>query len=178
MTDPDLARRLARLEAIEAITALKARYADCADAKYRPDHSRADPVAWEAAARGQAACFTPDALWEADAAFGGTRQGRPALHAFFRESPWRFVLHYYAAPRFLSVSASDAAASWRLFQVGIARDAESPLLMFGVTHERYRHTADGWLIAEMRFGELHRLGLAPARLEDVMRQAATLRDWA
>ena len=171
MSEADtLTARLARLEAIEAIGALKARYTGFADAKYRPDHRRAAPAEWRRVAHAQASCFTEDAVWIADEAFGGTRTGRAALADWFTRSPWRFALHFYLAPSFSHVGADDAQASWRLWQIAIPEHADAPVLLAGITHESYRRCAEGWLVTAMRFTELHRADLAhaPAALESLM----------
>lgn len=171
MSESDtLTARLARLEAIEAIGALKARYTALADAKYRPDYRRVAPAEWTRVAHSQASCFTEDAAWIADEAFGGNRTGRAALADWFTRSPWRFALHFYLAPSFSHVGANDAQASWRLWQIAIPEHADTPVLLAGITHESYRRGADGWLIAAMRFAELHRIDIAqsPVRLESLM----------
>ncbi len=73
-------------------------YAEAADAKYGPDRRKLGPEAVRAAARAQAACFTPDAVWKGGG-FGGDLTRRAALAAFFETSPWRFTSHLYAALR-------------------------------------------------------------------------------
>jgi len=162
--------RLARLEAIAAIDALKARYTALADAKYTPEHRRVPPEEWARVAQLQADCFTEDAIWIAEAAFGGSRTGRPALADWFTRSPWRFALHFYLAPAFSEIGPHSARASWRLWQLAIPETATTPVLLAGITHEAYRRDASGWRIAEMRFAELHRVDLAqsPALLDNLM----------
>jgi hypothetical protein len=169
-----LATRIARLEAMEGIQALKARYTAFADAKYTPDHERVPQELWQRAAKNQAACFTEDAEWIADEAFGGSRTGRAALEDWFTRSPWRFALHFYLAPRFGDVAPDSADATWRLWQIAIPEDGVAPVLLAGITHEIYRNSAEGWLIAAMRFTELHRADLTclPVHLENLMPLAA------
>jgi SnoaL-like domain len=166
--------RLARLESIADIQALKAHYTACADGKYQPNHQRVDQATWQAMAHAQAACFTEDAEWHAEEEFGGIRQGRAALTEFFLRSPWRFALHFYLAPDFTNIAPDHAAATWRLWQIGIQETGESPILLAGRTQERYRRGNEGWQISSMRFVELHRVDLlaAPAQLTCLIPLAA------
>jgi SnoaL-like domain len=155
------ARALRRLEARAEILDLKARYAAHADAKYLPSHQRASSAAIERAARGQAECFTRDALWHASTEFGGDLSGREALFRFFCRAPWRFAMHFYVAPE-LTIEDDRAVGRWRLLQIAIAEGSSAPMLLGGVTTEQYRREDDRWLIAQMSFEQLHAVTLEAA----------------
>lgn len=156
-----LAQRLQRLEAIEAIHALKARYAALADAKYTHDHQRQPEERMAEVARQQAACFTDDAIWYGGE-FGGDLQGHDQLFAWFQQSPWCFATHLYASP-IIEVSATEARATWRLWQMALREDNGEAVLLFGTTRETYRRNDDGqWLIASMTFEDVHLMPAAPS----------------
>ena len=170
MQGASLEERVAKLEALHAINDLKSRYATMADAKYTSAHKRVGEDEWRALARMQAACFTTDAQWFGGAQFGGTLSGRDALAGWFTRSPWRFALHYYVAPAIALSSPDTAAGTWRLWQLGVPVDAEAPILLAGTTFETYRRANGEWLIASMRFDEIHTVDLsdAPAVLRCVL----------
>jgi len=156
----DLVERVGRLEAIAAIQALKARYTAFADAKYNADRSLRPAALLAAAAQGQAACFTEDAVWEADDRFGGDMHGRDRLAEWFATPPWRFALHLYAAPEFTFFDRDRASARWRLWQIAARPSEPDALLLVAVTEEHYRRqSTGGWLIERMRFNQLHTLPL-------------------
>lgn len=160
-TDQAAARILRRLEARAELLDLKARYAAHADAKYLPSHQRASFEVVERAARGQAECFTRDALWHASSEFGGDLSGREALFRFFCHAPWRFAMHFYVAPE-LTIEARRAAGRWRLLQIAIPDDNPAPMILSGVTAEEYRRENGHWLISRMSFEQLHAVSLAAA----------------
>jgi hypothetical protein len=165
-----LEERVARLEALHEIAALKARYARLADAKYTPAHQRVAAEEWERIARRQAECFAEDACWYGGPEFGGTLNGRAALAGWFARSPWRFAMHYYVAPDVTLVAPENAEGSWRLWQLAIPLDADSPVLLAGVTRESYRRVDGAWLVVSMRFESIHTVDLsgAPAELRCVL----------
>lgn len=157
-----LERRIARLEALQAIAALKARYAALADAKYTSAYERVPEDEWRRLAGLQAECFTDDARWDGGPQFGGVLRGRAALAGWFARSPWRFALHYYVAQE-LALTGDDAAEGrWRLWQVGLPLDTARPVLLAAITAERYRLVRGAWLVARMRFTEIHTLDLGAA----------------
>jgi len=163
-TDRAAAQTLRRLEARAEILDLKARYAAHADAKYIPSHQRASSEVIERAARGQADCFTRDALWHASPEFGGDLSGREALFGFFCRAPWRFAMHFYVAPE-LTIDDQHAVGRWRLLQIAIADDRPAPMILGGVTVEEYRREDGRWLVSRMSFEQLHALSLGLAAPE-------------
>lgn len=170
MSAATLEARLALLEARQAIADLKACYAQLADAKYTSAYQRVPPDEWRSLARQQAACFTEDAAWDGGPEFGGALIGREALAAWFARSPWRFALHYYVAPDLAFETPEKGAGTWRLWQLALPLDGAHPILLAGTTRESYRLTPGGWLIASMRFEEIHTvdLGQMPAALRCVL----------
>lgn len=161
MAENDILARLADVEARNAIIELQARYAAFADAKYDPSGERAAEPALRAAARGQAECFTRDAEWEADDAFGGALKGRETLEEWFARPPWHFALHYYVAPQ-IRIDGDTAEARWRLWQVGVRMAGNQTVVLAGIAAQRLRHVpGEGWLIAWMRFEQTHIYPLAP-----------------
>jgi hypothetical protein len=163
-TEGAAARTLRRLEARAEILDLKARYTTHADAKYLPSHQRASSEVIERAARGQAECFTRDALWHASPEFGGDLSGREALFRFFCRAPWRFAMHFYVAPE-LTIDDDRAAGRWRLLQIAIADGSPAPMILCGLTAEEYRCEEDRWLISRMSFEQLHALSPTAAAPE-------------
>ncbi|PTX03256.1 nuclear transport factor 2 family protein [Pararhodobacter aggregans] len=155
--------RLARIEARAGIEAVMQVYAAAADAKYTARHRKAAPKRVAEAARAQAACFTPDAEWQAGG-FGGSLHGRAAIEDFFREGPWSFATHLYTAPQ-IEVAGTAADARWRLWELGV-RDESNPAtqghvtLLTGVVRQSWRLLPEGWRIAVMAFDQLHALTLA------------------
>lgn len=165
-----LEERVARLEALHEIAELKAEYARLADAKYTPAHQRVAAHEWERIASLQAECFAEDARWFGGPQFGGTLTGRAALAGWFAKSPWRFAMHYYVGSNVTLLAPERAEGRWRLWQLAIPVDAESPVLLAGVTHEAYRHVAGRWLVESMRFEQIHTVDLSrtPAALTCVL----------
>jgi hypothetical protein len=133
-----------------AIQQLKARYAWFADSKYTAARGRQPRAALDRAARGQANCFTRDAIWDGGREFGRRLEGRHALFDFFREGPWRFALHYYVAP-IIEVNGDRARGWWRLWQIGIPRKCRHAILFAAVTAEDYRRVGGHWLHSAVRF---------------------------
>lgn len=158
------AQAIRRLEARAEIFDLKARYTAHADAKYLPSHQPASVEIIERAARGQAECFTSDALWHASPEFGGDLSGREALFRFFCRAPWRFAMHFYVAPE-LTIGDDRAAGRWRLLQIAIADSNPAPMILSGVAAEEYRCEDGRWLISQMSFEQLHALHLEAAAPE-------------
>lgn len=167
MSGADALARLARLEAHGEIVARMQAYADAADRKYAARGGRAAEELVAAAARDQAACFTPDAVW-AGGRFGGDLVGRPAIEAFFRASPWRFTAHHYGAatvsfdPGVRGDRPGECArASWRLMELGVREADGHVLLLSGSVDQDWRLLEnDGWRIARMRFSRLHAVTLS------------------
>tara|TARA_B100000795_G_scaffold229182_1_gene186145 strand:- start:716 stop:1216 length:501 start_codon:yes stop_codon:yes gene_type:complete len=154
---------------IVAIEQLKARYAMFADAKYRPNHSQAEPHVLAEAARGQASCFTEDAYWDAGAEFGGILHGRSALEDFFSNPPWRYAVHFYASPMFEKVG-DRATAIWRLWQICLPLDQNEPILLAATTQEEFVKTSKGWLHQRVRFKTLDRLPVPGGQLQALGQQ--------
>lgn len=173
MSAADLSVRLARLEARAEIIARMQAYADAADRKYAARGGREAPDVVAAAARDQAACFTPDAVW-AGGRFGGDLVGRDAIEAFFRASPWRFTAHHYGAAAVSFAADPDgdrpgevARACWRLLELGVREADGHVLLLSGAVEQDWRLLdREGWRIARMRFSRLHAVTLSsdPAAL--------------
>lgn len=149
----DIEARLARVEAELAIQHTQARYAAFADAKYGADRQRVCAEAMTAAAAGQASCFTQDAVWEGGE-FGGEITGRKGLTEWFACPPWHFALHYYLAPE-IALDGDTAQTRWRLWQICIRDGEVAPVLLGGITRQRFERQSDGsWLIATMRFEQV------------------------
>jgi hypothetical protein len=149
---------IGRLSAAEEIRSLKARYSAAADAKYTPamrPHSEPllSKAAWE-----QALCFTEDAVLDGGV-INGLIVGRQQLYAFFRDPPWSFATHLYTSSQ-LEIRKDDASGTWRLWQIGIARDKIETTLLIGQSREHYRLTSTGWLVDRMTFDSLHKLTVA------------------
>ncbi|QDL94670.1 nuclear transport factor 2 family protein (plasmid) [Paroceanicella profunda] len=153
-----LEERLARLEACAAIAEVMERYATAADAKYTALRAKRARAEIDRAAAGQAACFAPDALWQGGD-FGGDRQGRAAIEAFFRVSPWQFTAHHYGQP-LIGVEGGSATASWRLLELGIREADGRVVLLTGRVAQSWAQLPEGWRIAAMRFESLHAISLA------------------
>lgn len=151
---------------IVMITQLKARYAMFADAKYHSDHRQADPDKLAAAARGQAACFTVDASWDAGPEFGGTLRGRHELECFFRSPPWRYAIHFYTAPLFEEIGELTRVM-WRLWQICLPVDSDEPVLLAATTEEDYVKTTKGWLHHHVRFVTLDSLRVPSGQLQSL-----------
>lgn len=148
-----LAERLERLEARAEIAELMQRYAAAADAKYTPARERRPDAEVAEAARRQSRCFTRDAQW-IGGAFGGTLEGREAIAAFFRRSPWRFTAHHYGCAS-MQVELDTARVAWRLLEIGVREDGAT-MLLTGTLHQTCRRVPEeGWLIARMAFESLH-----------------------
>lgn len=155
-----LQEKVQQLEDQAALQALKTRYARAADAKYTLSGQRQTPQAFAAAARAQAACFTEDATWEGGD-FGAGLRGREALYDSFVQAPWRYAMHFYQAAA-LQIAGDTASGTWLLWQICVREDNAQTLLLHGRTHEHYQRTAQGWLIAHMRFDSLHSIAIADA----------------
>ncbi|WP_118134626.1 nuclear transport factor 2 family protein [Oceanicella sp. SM1341] len=153
-----LEERLARLEAREAILAVMERYAAAADAKYTALRAKRGQAEFDAAAADQAACFAPDATWQGGD-FGGDRQGRAAIEAFFRTSPWLFTAHHYGQP-LIEIAGETATARWRMFELGLREGDGRVLLLVGRVSQSWAALPEGWRIATMRFDSLHAVSLA------------------
>ena len=157
--------RMARLEAIEEVRALKAHYSALADAKYASNYERIPPDRMAVIAGQQAACFTRDAVWAGGNGFGGDLIGREALTEWFKNSPWRFAMHYYVSDSLtMHDSHREIEGYWRLMQIAIRHDNERAVWLGAVTHEKYKHEDGHWLISYMKFAELHMMELGDGRI--------------
>jgi hypothetical protein len=136
--------RLQRLEDIEAIKRLKAWYAECADAKYTPEHEKKsgadlDRIAWD-----QALCFTEDARWRAGPF--GHLDGRQAIYESFRSKSWRFTIHFFMNP-VIEVRGDEASGRWLTWLLGTDKVAQKPVHMVAYTNDTYRRVEGRWHIA-------------------------------
>ena len=139
--------RLRRLEDIESIKRLKAWYAECADAKYTPEHEKKtgaelDRIAWD-----QALCFTEDAQWRAGPF--GQLDGRQAIYESFRTKSWRFTIHFFMNS-VIEVNGDEAEGRWLTWLLGTDKTQQKPVHMVAYTYDTYRRVDARWLIATTR----------------------------
>lgn len=151
MSDADLSRRLARLEAEQAVRRVMTRYMRLCD---QPDCGF--PIA------DLGALFTTDAIWEGGgstygAAFG-QHKGRPAIMEFiesFRHPKSHFTLnvHFLTSEDILVGNgfASDdtAEGSWIMLQLSTYADGHSSVLSARIT-ARFAIEDAAWRIAHFR----------------------------
>lgn len=138
MSDSDLSRRVARLEAIEAIKQLKARYLTACDRK------QVDIVR---------DCF-PDGPVVLDYGPVGTFTHRDGLLAVFEKFACNdhvFDIHLGSNPQIRLIDDNEAEGTWGLYFFQINAASNNLMQLAGYYEDRYRRFDGEWKIVDSRF---------------------------
>ncbi|MEU3271373.1 nuclear transport factor 2 family protein [Saccharomonospora sp. NPDC006951] len=94
-----------------------------------------------------ASLFTGDAVWRipfADVEFTGREEIRAGIERL--QDAWEFWVQN-THPGAILLEGSTATGREYVFEIGRQRDGGS-VVMYGLFHDRYRRTPDGWKFAE------------------------------
>ena len=134
------ARSLQELLDVQEITRLKARYVHAADGGWtgKPPHD----------AEGVASLFVPDGVWDGGAF--GRGEGHEGIRAYFAgaidHTP--MVFHHTSSPD-IRVDGDRATGSWHVV-VPMIQD-ETSRVLFGIYHDEFVRTDEGWKFERLRF---------------------------
>jgi hypothetical protein len=138
MSEADLARRLARLEAIEEIKQLKARYCAYCDDDYNPD--------------GIANLFIENGIWEGERF--GHHVGRDQIRTFFQgvSGEITFAAHLVVNSIIDVKDADHATGKWRLIMPAtvVTEGGKEAKWLIAAYSESYVRVAGTWMFEEMR----------------------------
>lgn len=137
MSESDLARRLAQLEAIEEIKQLKARYCALCDDNYNPD--------------GIANLFVKDGVWEGERF--GHHVGRDQIRAFFASVSGEitFAAHLVLNSIIDVKDADHASGKWRLIMPAtvVTEGRKEAKWLVAAYNENYVRVDGKWMFHEM-----------------------------
>ncbi len=144
----ELEERIQALEDLEAIRRLKAKYGQLCDARYdnRKMEMKSEAEV-EGIARGIAALFTEDGVWDGGEKLGIAR-GREKIYLRFKDSAFRFAVHYFVMPD-ITVEGSRARARWYLWQPATLKD-NTAVWMSGYEDDEYVKADGRWLQSYMK----------------------------
>ena len=138
----DLEERVQALEDLEAIKKLKAKYGQLCDARYdNQKMAMKSEAEVEGIAREIANLFTEDAVWEGGEKLGTVR-GREKIYGRFKDSAFRFAVHYFVMPD-ITVEGNRARARWYLWQPATLKD-NTAVWMSGFEDDQYVKVNGEW----------------------------------
>lgn len=144
----DLEKRIQVLEDLDAIKKLKAKYGQLCDARYNLQTMEMKSEAEvEAIARGITNLFTEDAVWDGGEKLG-IAQGREKIHQRFKESAFKFAVHYFVMPD-ITIEGNKARARWYLLQAATLKD-NTAVWMSGAEDDEYIKVNGQWLQSYMK----------------------------
>ncbi len=143
-----LEKRVQVLEDLETIKRLKAKYGQLCDARYNlQTMAMKSEAEVDAIAREIANLFTGDAVWDGGEKLGVAR-GREKIYQRFKESAFKFAVHYFVMPD-ITIEGNKAHARWYLLQAATLKD-NTAVWMSGVEDDDYLKVDGQWLQSYMK----------------------------
>ncbi len=144
----DLEKRVQAWEDLEAIKKLKAKYGQLCDARYNlQTMAMKGEAEVETFAREIANLFTEDGVWDGGEKLGVAR-GREKIYQRFKESAFKFAVHYFVMPD-ITIEGNKARARWYLLQAATLKD-NTAVWMSGVEDDEYININGQWLQTYMK----------------------------
>ena len=144
----ELEDRIQVLEDLEAIKKLKAKYGQLCDDRYDlQTMTMRKEAEVEVIARHIANLFTEDGVWDGGEKLGVAR-GREKIYQRFKESAFKFAVHYFVMPD-ITIEGNKARARWYLLQAATLKD-NTAVWMSGTEDDDYVKVNGQWLQTYMK----------------------------
>ena len=144
----ELEDRIQVLEDLEAIKKLKAKYGHLCDARYDLQTMTMKKEAEvEVIARHIANLFSEEGVWDGGEKLGVAR-GREKIYQRFKESAFKFAVHYFVMPD-ITIEGNKARARWYLLQAATLKD-NTAVWMSGTEDDDYVKVNGQWLQTYMK----------------------------
>lgn len=144
----DLEKKVQVLEDLEAIKKVKAKYGRLCDARYNlQTMAMKSGAEVDAIAREIADLFTEDGVWDGGEKLGVAR-GREKIYQRFKESAFKFAVHYFVMPD-ITIEGNKARARWYLLQPATLKE-NTAVWMSGVEDDEYVKINGQWLQSYMK----------------------------
>lgn len=147
-TIDDLEKRVQGLEDLEAIKKLKAKYGQLCDDRYDLQTMTMKKGAdLDAIARQIANLYSEDGVWDGGEKLG-IAQGREEIFQRFKESAFKFAVHYFVMPD-ITIEGNKARARWYLLQAASLKD-NNAVWLSGIEDDEYLKVNGQWLQTYMK----------------------------